>query len=248
MEDKFEENGFVIFNIEDPDLVAQVNEDVEKIIECADFRTNSKIYSYNDAPRIVESHKRSLACEKLAKHPKVIETLETLYADVPLPFSTINFTRTTQQPLHSDYAHFGTVPELLLAGSWVALEDIHPNAGPLQIVPGSHKMDIFEFSQVAEKKPTTLNDVKSQYSLYENWVTTFIEDNNLEIITPSMKAGDCIIWAANLLHGSPDCVDNTLSRRSQVTHWTFSKTKSHYNPYFSVPSQKQYVERSVNYF
>ena len=35
-------------------------------------------------------------------------------------------------------------------------------------------------------------------------------------ITPRMKKGDCIIWAANLLHGSPKCLNNKLYRKSQV--------------------------------
>ena len=189
MKTQFEEEGYLIFNIDDPVLISQVNKDVDKIVSLADFKTNSKIYSYNDAPRIVESYKHSSACRKLAKHPVIVEALKTLFEDTPLPFSTINFTRTTQQPLHSDYAHFGTVPELLLAGSWIALEDIDPNAGPLQIVPGGHKLDFFEFEQVSDEIPKSLKEVKAQYSLYEDWIKNYIDSNGLRSITPKMKRG-----------------------------------------------------------
>jgi ectoine hydroxylase-related dioxygenase (phytanoyl-CoA dioxygenase family) len=245
---EFEKNGYIIFNINDDELIQEVNSDVDKIINDQNFKTNSKIYSYNDAPRIVESYKHSLACARLAKYPAVIDMLTKLYSATPLPFSTINFIRSTQQPLHSDYVHFGTVPELLLAGSWIALEDIHPDSGPLQVVPGSHKLEIFEYAKLLGGAPKALSEIKKQYSIYENWVKKYIEDNHIKPVTPVMKAGDCIIWAANLLHGSPDCLDNSLSRKSQVTHWSFEGVEIHYNPNFSIPSKKNYASREVTFF
>ena len=87
--------------------------------------------------------------------------LKFLYEKTPLPFSTINFLTSTQQPLHSDYAHFGTIPELLLAGSWIALEDISPDSGPLQIVPTSHKWNIYRYSENGDGQiPSVLNKIK----------------------------------------------------------------------------------------
>ncbi|MDA9955383.1 phytanoyl-CoA dioxygenase family protein [Gammaproteobacteria bacterium] len=63
-----------------------------------------------------------------------------------------------------------------------------------------------------------------------------------------MKKGDCIIWDANLLHGSPDCQDNKILRRSQVTHWTFGGVKKHYNPVFSQRTKGKFIERKVVIF
>jgi ectoine hydroxylase-related dioxygenase (phytanoyl-CoA dioxygenase family) len=63
-----------------------------------------------------------------------------------------------------------------------------------------------------------------------------------------MKKGDCIIWAANLLHGSPERKNTMLQRKSQVTHWSFSDVKIHYNPNFSIPSKGKFTERKVTYF
>ena len=50
-------NGYIIFNINDDALIDEVNNDVNNHIKEGDFKTNSKIYSYNDSPRIVESWK-----------------------------------------------------------------------------------------------------------------------------------------------------------------------------------------------
>ena len=245
---QFTEFGYTVFNINDDLLIDRVNEDVANILKVGDVKTNSKIYSYNNSPRIVESYKHSENCLALAKHSSVIDMIKLVAGKNPRPFSTINFIRSTQQPLHSDYVHFGTVPELELLGSWVALEDINPNSGPLQLVPKSHKSDIFEFSMVAEKSPRSISDIKNQYSLYEDWVKVQLTENKMKSITPVLKKGDCVLWSANLLHGSPACTDNTLSRKSQVTHWCFDTTEMHYNPNFSQVSKGSLVTREVTYF
>ncbi len=245
---QFEDYGFVIFNINDNSLIDAVNLDIENHIRAGKLKTNSKIYSYNASPRIVESHKFSKNCYNLAKHSTVTSMLKSLYSSEPLAFSTINFVESTEQPLHSDYVHFGTVPEFLLAGSWIALEDIDPESGPLQIVPGSHKFDMFEFNMVSNEIPSSITKVKELYSLYEHWVREYLSVNSIQTITPEMKKGDCIIWAANLLHGSPERKNKMLQRKSQVTHWSFSDVKIHYNPNFSIPSKGKFTERKVTYF
>ena len=62
-----------------------------------------------------------------------------------------------------------------------------------------------------------------------------------------MKKGDCIIWAANLLHGSPDCVVPGSSRKAQVTHWTLKNVIKQYNPIFSDLKNSIIVERKIEY-
>ena len=62
-----------------------------------------------------------------------------MYESKPIAVSTINFKR-TEQPLHSDYMHFASKPDLYLAGCWIALEDINEKNGPLIVVPQSHKL------------------------------------------------------------------------------------------------------------
>lgn len=242
-------NGYIIFNIDDDELIDLVNLDVEELIRGDDnLKKNSKIFSYNQSPRIVESYKKSKNCKRLAKHPKVEQMLKFLYEKTPLPFSTINFLTSTQQPLHSDYTHFGTIPELLLAGSWIALEDISPDSGPLQIVPTSHKWDIYRYSENGDGKiPSGLDEIKIKYNSYESWVKKEIKNKKLKKITPEMKKGDCIIWSANMLHGSPDCKIPGSSRKSQVTHWTFENIRIHYNPIFSDIKNNKIVERKIEY-
>ncbi len=241
----YKDNGYLIFNIDDDELIDQVNKDVENHLNEGKIKTNSKIYSYNDSPRIVESWKSLESCKRLSLSPAVINWLKNLYSSEPLAFSTINFIHSTEQPLHSDYVHFGTLPEGKLAGSWIALEDIDPRSGPLQVVPGSHKLDYFSYEMIVDSPPKKLDEVKRNYQMYEEWVKELIKDKNLKTVTPEFKKGDCIVWEANLLHGSPFCENNKITRKSQVTHWTFPDVVKHYNPVFSQRTNNKFVERKV---
>lgn len=247
--DEFEQNGFVVFPLHDAQyLINDINTDIQGMIDVGKFATNSKIYEYNNSPRIVESWKHSSAAKQLAFHPEIIECLTKLFGCIPKPFSTINFVRSTQQPLHSDYIHFGTIPHFRLAAAWVALEDIDPRSGPLQVVRGSHKLPALDYSDLGLPTATSLGDVKKHYSLYEDFIKFTVNYQFKEhVCTPSLKAGDVLIWAANVLHGSPLCENNRLSRRSQVIHYHFEDTEIFYNPAFSNLNTQKLFKRNVEF-
>ena len=245
---QFDEDGYLVIRLANSEAVInEINRDVDRLIESGEYKTNSKIYSYNSSPRIVESWKYSEASKKLAFDEQIMDFLSSFYQSVPLPFSTINFLRSTEQPLHSDYIHFGTLPHFRLAAAWVALEDIDPLSGPLQVVPGSHKNPAICFSDLGLPVAKSLGDVKRNYTMYEDFIRLMLVDSEVEVKTPQLRAGDAIIWSANLLHGSPNCVDNRKSRRSQVTHYHFSDTEMFYNPSFSNIHKQQFVKRNVEF-
>ena len=97
-----------------------------------------------------------------------------------MAISTINFYAGTEQPLHSDYIHFGSVPELYLAGAWFALEKVDNNNGYLIIVPGSHKLKIINFSDFNLNIPKTSKELENHYSIYENYLEDLIIEKNEE--------------------------------------------------------------------
>jgi ectoine hydroxylase-related dioxygenase (phytanoyl-CoA dioxygenase family) len=246
----FVSSGYVILNLSGQDeLIDEIVFDMNEIVRSGEYRTNSGIYSYNDSPRIVEAWRKSRAIHRLAFHPAIIEVTSRLYGSKPRPFSTINFLRSTQQPLHSDYVHFGTVPHYRLAAAWVALQDIDPDSGPLQVVPGSHHDPLFCYSDLGLKPARSLSEVKDLYSKYENFVISNLSKPEYphRAVTPPLSKGDVLIWDANLLHGSPVCKNNKLSRLSQVTHYHFDDVEIFYNPSFSQPKSKKFVRRNVEF-
>jgi len=78
----------------------------------------------------------------LATNPQVLALLSAIYGRKAWPFQTLNFPVGTQQHYHSDSIHFSSIPERFMCGIWVALEDINPDAGPLEYYPGSHTWPI----------------------------------------------------------------------------------------------------------
>ena len=134
--------------------------------------------------------------------------------------------------MHSDYIHHGTIPEGFLCGAWTALEDIREGSGELVIVPGSHKIPYFKYSEYGLKKPISLADIKKNYSFYEIWLNNTINELRLSSQKCILKKGQTIIWDANLAHGGAPIVDINLTRRGFVVHYTFSDVLF-YNPTFS---------------
>lgn len=240
--------GFVVVpKAIDEELVDLINDAIAKYVAEGNYRTNSKIYSYSSSPRIVEAWRNIPEILDLAWDSKILEILELLFSDRPFPFSTINFLQSSHQPLHSDYVHFGTIPHFLLAAAWVALEDIDPESGPLQVVPGSHKLEPFCYSMLGLEKPRTMGQVKAAYGRYEDWIRSLIEEGKTEQpIVPDLQKGDVLLWHANLLHGSPECKNPALSRKSLVVHYHFESVDNFYSPSFSNLKSGIFAQRIVN--
>ena len=244
---KFEDEGYVIVNLEiDEDTIDQAVSDMDRINSSENKKLNPEIYHYNKHPRLIEGWKQSAAIKEIALNKGLKQLLSELYnREHPLPFSTINFTYGTEQPLHSDYFHFGSMPELMLAGVWVALEDIDPDAGPLSIVPGSHKSPIILPEDLGIRElPKTTKTIKQNYTKYEEWVVAYLEEENLTPTAPVLKKGQALIWAANMLHGAGRIKDDSKTRYSQVIHYHFTGCDFFYNPNFST--REKYVHRDVS--
>ena len=62
--------------------------------------------------------------------------------------------------------------------------------------------------------------------------------------TLSLKRGQALIWASNLLHGGEPIADPSSTRRSQVTHCYFEGCR-YYTPLYSDPALEHYHWREV---
>lgn len=142
----------------------------------------------------------------------------------PAAFQTLNFKYGTAQPVHSDLAHFDTLPKRgLMAASWLALEDIHARSGPLVVYPGSHQLGLWDFAQLGiapdmPRKGELVNE--TSYPLYERAVRDEVQDMEAEVLS-SVRKGDTVVWANSLLHGGSPVLDHNRTRLSQVSHYFF---------------------------
>jgi Phytanoyl-CoA dioxygenase (PhyH) len=183
--------------------------------------------------RIQDAWKFSSAVKKLACDRAIIELLENLYGRKPIPFQTLNFPVGTEQSIHTDSVHFSSIPERYMCGVWVALEDIHQDAGPLIYVPGSHKLPIFLNEHVGKFPDVNLPYIN--YTDYQNLWEELIETYSLKKEYFLPKKGQALIWSANLLHGGRPRIDRSRTRLSQVTHYYFEDC-AYYTPLSSLES------------
>ena len=174
--------------------------------------------------RLQDAWQYNRAVREIAVYPTVLEFLEAIYGKEPLPFQTLNFPIGTEQPAHSDTVHFNCWPnDGSMCGVWVALEDVDDENGPLIYYPGSHKLpELF-----------SLNFNCSDYKDYEIKLAQFIKSIKLQPRLATLKRGEAVVWAANLLHGGGSVKDLKRTRLSQVTHYAFKGSEFHWRPRLS---------------
>lgn len=220
--------------------------------------------------RVQDAWKSSDHVRALATAPRVLEILRELYGRKPLPFQTLNFPIGTQQRPHSDTIHFDSIPGGLMCGVWAALEDIDLENGPLIYYPGTHKLPVVSMDDVDEagylapsfydrvnavagqvwhlarqvkqlKVPRPIGRPVDAYVQYENYIGDLIARVGPEPRYGTLKKGQALIWASNLLHGGSPQADMGRTRHSQVTHYYFEECK-YYTPRLSKGRNLYYRE------
>lgn len=151
----------------------------------------------------------------LAANTQLLGILEGLYLRRPIPFQTLNFDAGTEQAAHSDTIHFHCIPRHYMCGVWIALEDVDENNGRLFVYPGSHRLPDFDMYELG------LPSSHTAYAGYEEQIGRILRESGYERVELSLKAGQAVVWAANLFHGGSPIREAGRTRHSQVTHYYF---------------------------
>lgn len=202
---KLATDGYAILDLSGPEFDAaadRIARDLAPHVDNADRRCAEAWTFQQDV--------RDIACDE-----RVVDLLRVLYQREPIPFQTLNFEVGTQQPAHSDTVHFHCRPHGFMCGVWVALEDIHPDAGPLLVYPKSQNLPLLTMPDLG------LPPLTEHYEGYEIAIHKLLHESGFEALPVVPKKGEAIVWVANLFHGAIKVNDPTLTRRSQVTHYYF---------------------------
>ena len=242
----FNSKGYVIIDLELSDsFIDDLNNEIQTLLKSRNIKTNSSFFSYNNSPRIVDAGKDCSKVVDLALNQKVLSLLEFFYRKKPIPFSTINFLKGTEQPLHSDTIHFGSVPKGYLTACWVALEDTDENNGALRVVEGSHRLKDIDYYDLKIKPAKNMKITENNYREYEQYVRDILSVSNMKEKIIRMKKGHALIWSANLLHGGSVIRNHNRTRFSQVTHYNFEGCDHYFHPFFSIPLFGKYIKRDL---
>jgi ectoine hydroxylase-related dioxygenase (phytanoyl-CoA dioxygenase family) len=236
--EQFERDGYLLFDCGVPlSVLDAITAELD-----ARFETRESDGESRKLGRITDAWKFSTDVKSLATAPRVLALLQGLYGRKPIPFQTLNFPTGTEQRVHSDAVHFNTKPSGYMCGVWVALEDIDRDNGPVEYYPGSHKLPEITVEDVdragfvthsyAERFKAALHDIRHVhrpgrkysehvYTSYEAFIGEMIRDLGIEPQYATLKKGQALLWAANLLHGGSPQRDKRRTRLSQVTHYFF---------------------------
>lgn len=208
----FKRDGYVVADLGLHDsLIEQVKHDV--LNAPAEYRTQSD-HERDDNPRIFHLWKHSAAVKRLALHPRLLQAVWKVTGKRPLPFQTLNFRYGTQQALHQDSIHFDAEPGGHMVGTWVALENIRSDAGPLLVVPGSHKLGRLDLADFGIPTPDYQHQMDA-YRQYERALAGVVEGKPIPVLLPK---GQALIWHGNLVHGGSAITTPGATRWSQATH------------------------------
>jgi phytanoyl-CoA hydroxylase len=117
------------------------------------------------------------------------------------------FDQSTGTIEHADNWFLDTVPAGYMNAIWIALEDIHEDAGRFYIVKKSNKL----------KHPDYNRDIS--LDAYAKLIKNLVDENNLIRYAPNMQKGDVILWNSLTVHGSYIQNNKKFSRKSITAHY-----------------------------
>jgi hypothetical protein len=167
--------------------------------------------------KLLDAYAFSAAAREAIAAPEVVEFLNVIFEDTPKAFQGLHFWNGSQQAMHKDtaYVKVDTAP-MHLAATWLALEDVEAGIGELEYYVGSHRAPDFLFGGNSkwmeahtEEHDRFLQSLHDDAARYGHSRQSFLA-----------KAGDVLIWHADLAHGGVAITKPGRSRRSLVTHFT----------------------------
>ena len=144
---------------------------------------------------------------------RVVAAVGELLGDVPVVCNTLSLEKGSQQGSHLDTLYMTPASDFGLVATWMALEDVHQDAGPLRYFPGSHRIKPFRFST------GNVHYIPSEMPHWFEYMDESVAHLGLEETRFLAKRGDLLIWNALLFHGGAPINDLSRTRNSLVTHF-----------------------------
>lgn len=110
------------------------------------------------------------------------------------------------------------------AAVWIALDDIHPDSGPFQMIAGSHRwFRIMRDRVLAAMPPDTADDPawpRYTEALLTELIEQEIEEHEAPIIDFLPSKGEALIWHPRLLHRGSRATVSGMLRPALIAHFS----------------------------
>jgi ectoine hydroxylase-related dioxygenase (phytanoyl-CoA dioxygenase family) len=232
----FFENGYLVLpKLFTDDEVAAVTRAVDRAWADRSIYNNLTISAFTGTEKYVETYLRNVdPSARQFRHklnhlylydPRVLDLLyqDKLYGVLaellggkPLLFNGLNMEQGTEQRMHIDTFYMPPRTFGKMVATWLALEDIHPDSGPLSYYPKSNQIPAYKFSH------GNIWASPDEMPAFDAYYDKELADRQLKPEGFCPKKGDVFIWHAQLYHGGGKINDTALTRRSMVNHfWTY---------------------------
>jgi phytanoyl-CoA hydroxylase len=155
------------------------------------------------------------------RHIVFEQDLARIYAELlggaPVVCNTLSVEFGTQQPDHTDSLYMTPPSDGTMVAAWIALEDVHADAGPLRFWPGSQQIPGHRFST------GRLTAVAPEMPVYQRYMERECRERGLQVQTLEAPSGSVFIWHAQLFHGGSPIRDRSLTRKSLIAHFWRAK-------------------------
>lgn len=219
----YQENGYVVV----PGLIHQEHIDQLMFFYERDilkskakfYRQNTNVYDlnrYTSAGHVIQSF---LDVHHYKRFPEFRQAALDLYFSDSMKaglsavtgygkhnlMQSMLFDANAATPPHQDWWYLDSVPNGKLLGAWIALEDIHEDAGRFYVMPGTQNV--------------CLHEANLPHSEWLVRLRKYMNEHADNISAPALKRGDVLFWNSRTIHGALETRDQKYSRKSLTAHF-----------------------------
>jgi phytanoyl-CoA hydroxylase len=168
------------------------------------------LYAY---PRVMHPHRISALSRRLLLEPRLRDVLEGLLGEEVLAAQSMFYFKppgARGQALHQDNFYLRVEPGTCVA-AWIACDVIDRDNGGLEVVPGTHRMDLF-----------CPEEADVEMSFAREYVAP---PPGLAPVPVDMAPGDVLFFNGSLVHGSGPNRTADRFRRSFIGHYVGRSTQ-----------------------
>ncbi|MGW5650763.1 phytanoyl-CoA dioxygenase family protein [Streptomyces humi] len=158
-------------------------------------------------PRVMQPHEISALARRFLLDARLRVVLEVLFGEEVLAAQSMFYFKppgARGQALHQDNFYLRVEPGTCVA-AWIACEAIDRENGGLEVVPGTHRMDLF----CPEESDADLSFAREYVA----------PPQGLAAVPVDMAPGDVLFFNGSLVHGSQPNSSGERFRRSFIGHY-----------------------------
>ena len=173
--------------------------------------------------KVLDTYVHIAAARELIFAPAIDEFLRAVFEEGAIAFQGLHFEMGSTQAVHQDTAYVVCEEPMKLCASWIALQDVVEGSGELVYYAGSHRLPDWIYSGQF-KHYWHERDPHDEHMAHMRALHERSKERGYPFRSFLARKGDALIWAADLAHGGAPIRDESLRRRSLVTHYTAEST------------------------